>query len=240
MSGSITVLTRYHGKGSSPICVAVLCVAVGIVGAIWFIYFIWLIYSWVTIDSLFSVPLGGLPGFPFYGFSVCVSLGYTLGGIPSLLVFFFTLGVGALFFCFLVGYLSLRLPSFLFVDFCYATLGITLNSSARFLSVVWCVSFILAKVVFDVGCFNASTKYRDANVAVSSDDTLGIFAFCRENPPHHKFFLISFLSQNICSIYILSFQTDVTSGYSMFVPCFPLCWFFMCSFFVPGGPMGVA
>ena len=31
---SITVLTRYHGKGSSSICVAILCVAIRIVGAI--------------------------------------------------------------------------------------------------------------------------------------------------------------------------------------------------------------
>ena len=149
--GSITVFTRYHVKGSSSICVAILCVAIGIIGTIWFIYFILLTSSWVTIDNWFSITLGVLPGFLFFGVSICVSLGSTLGGIPDLILFLFTLGVGAYFWCFLVGYwcitcartcsgffsTSLCLPLCLFVDCCYYTLGIKLNSSARFLSAVW-------------------------------------------------------------------------------------------------------
>ena len=33
VSGSITVFTRYQGNGSSSICVAMLCVSIGMVGA---------------------------------------------------------------------------------------------------------------------------------------------------------------------------------------------------------------
>ena len=83
----------------------------------------------------------------------------------------FTIGVDAFFCCCLVGYLcitcasayyglfstSFRLPLFLFVQCCSDTLGMKLNISARFPSAVCCVSFIVAKGAFVVGCFNAST-----------------------------------------------------------------------------------
>ena len=65
VSVSITALKRYHGKSSSLICVAILWVAVGIVGAILFIYLILLTSYWVTICTWFDVTLVGIPGFIF-------------------------------------------------------------------------------------------------------------------------------------------------------------------------------
>ena len=59
MSGSTTLLDRYQGKGSYSICVSVLCVDIGIVGAMWFIY------SCVTIGTSLGDTLGGIPGFIF-------------------------------------------------------------------------------------------------------------------------------------------------------------------------------
>ena len=158
---------------------AILCVDIGIFRAIWFIYFKWLTPSRVTIGTWFSVPLGCLQDFIFYGVSIFVSLGSSLGGLPGLPVCIFTLGVGHCGFCCLVGYLcitcartcygfisnSLCLPLFLFVDCGHSTLVMKFNSSARFLSAVWCVLFIIAKFVFFVGSFNASNKSCDDNVA---------------------------------------------------------------------------
>ena len=106
------------------------------------------------------------------------------------------LRVGAFFLCGIAGYLfitfahtcsvffstSLSLPLCLLVDCCYDTLGITFNSSASFISSVLCVSFIVAKGVFGVVCFNASTKSGAANVLVSADGTLGIFKICGNIP----------------------------------------------------------
>ena len=54
---SITSLTRYQVKGSSSTCVDMLCVAIGIVGAIL------LIPSCVTVDIFIGDTLGGLPVF---------------------------------------------------------------------------------------------------------------------------------------------------------------------------------
>ena len=215
MSGSVTALTRHHGKGLSSICVAIWCVIIGLVGTILFIYFKWLTYPWVTIGTWFEVTLGDLSGFLIYGFSIGFLLGSTPGGHPGLIVCVFTLGFGAWFCCWLVGYLcitservcsgffytSLCLPLFLFFHCCSANLGMILKSSARYLSAVWCVSFISAKWVFDVGYFNAFNKACADNIAASADDTLGIFTFCGKIPWHQKFFLISFLSQKLCSIY---------------------------------------
>ena len=59
---------------------------------------------------------------------------------------------------------SLSIPLRLFVDCCHSTLGMKLNSSARFLSAVWCVLFIVAIVVSVVGSFNASNKSHADNV----------------------------------------------------------------------------
>ena len=177
----------------------------------------WFSFYCCTIGDSLGVTLGGFPGFIFSGVFIDVSLGATLGGLSGFLVCVFTLGVGAWFWCCLVGYscficsracsgsfyTSYYILLCLFVDCFYATLGTILNNYARFLSVVWCVSFIVAKVAFGVGCFNASTKYWAANVAASEDDTLGIFTFCGKIPRHQQFFLISFLSQIIFSIYIV-------------------------------------
>ena len=116
---SITALTRYQGKASSSIFVVMLCVAIGIVRAIWFNY------SCVTICTLLGATLGGLPGLLFScvsivtslgatlvglpGFLCCgvstgTSLGATFGGLPGFLSCVFTLGVGAWCHCCLVGY----------------------------------------------------------------------------------------------------------------------------------------
>ena len=145
VSGSINELTRYQGKFLSSICVAMLCISIWIVGAIWFIY------SCVTIGTLLGANLGGLPGFLFYCVSIFTSLDVTLVVLPGsicygvstgtscgatfggLLVFFcvFTLGVGVWCLCCLVGYqfiicdnscygsisTSHRRPLFLLVDF---------------------------------------------------------------------------------------------------------------------------
>ena len=59
MSVSITTLTRYEGEGSYSIFVAILFIAILIVGAILFIS------SCVTIGTLLCTTLGGLPGFLF-------------------------------------------------------------------------------------------------------------------------------------------------------------------------------
>ena len=122
--------------------------------------------------------------------SICVSLGSTLGGPPDIIVYIFTLGFGAWFFCCLLGYLCItcsdffstffRLTLCLFVDFCSDTLEMTLNSSSRFLIVVLCVSCIASNVAFGVGFFDASTKSCADNVPASAYDTLGVFTFYRK------------------------------------------------------------
>ena len=75
--GSITNLTRYQGKVSSSMCVAMLCVAIGIVGAVWFIS------SCVTIGTLFVATLGVRPGVLFPCVYMDTSLGFNLGGLPG-------------------------------------------------------------------------------------------------------------------------------------------------------------
>ena len=128
MSVSITTLTRYQGKASYSICVDVLCVAVGIVGAMWFTYLIWFIYycvtiglllgstlvdltglvfSWCSIVTSLGITLGGLPGFICYGVSIVTSLGAALGGHPGFLVWVFTPEVCVYCWCCLVGYLCI-------------------------------------------------------------------------------------------------------------------------------------
>ena len=126
MSFSTTLLTRYQHKDSYSIFVAMLCVAVGMIGAIWFIYFIKFIPSCVTIGTLLGstlggltgflssccsiwsslrVTLGGLLGFLHSGVFIGTSLGATLGGLRGFLVCVCTLGVGACCWCCIVGYL---------------------------------------------------------------------------------------------------------------------------------------
>ena len=185
VSGSITGLMRYQGKGSSSICVAMLRVVIGIVGDIWLIYscvdigtllgatFVdcpGFLFSFVSIGNFIGVTLIGLPVFLCYGVSIGTSCGANFGG---LLGFFYvlTLGVGVWCLCCLVGYqfiicdkswygsisTSNRHPLFLLVGFFSAPLGIILNNSARFISAIWCVSLIFAKGEFRVGFCNAST-----------------------------------------------------------------------------------
>ena len=62
--------------------------------------------------------------------------------------------------------------------YCFsAPLGIMFNNSAIFISAVRRVSLIVAKSTFGVGCFNAYTKSRAANVDALADDTLDVFTF---------------------------------------------------------------
>ena len=119
VSGSITLFLEYHGKGSSSICVAMLCVAIGIVGAILFIYSCvdigtllgaalggcpGFLFSCISIGTSLGVTLGGLPGFICSSVSTCTSLGATLGGLPGFLFCVYTLVVGSWCCCCLVGH----------------------------------------------------------------------------------------------------------------------------------------
>ena len=81
VSGSITVFTRYQGNGSSSICVAMLCVSIGMVGARWWIY------SCVNIGPLLGDTFGFFPGLPFSWVSIGNSLGFTFGILPSFLCY---------------------------------------------------------------------------------------------------------------------------------------------------------
>ena len=117
------------------------------------------------------------------------------GGLSGYLVCICIILVGAYCFCCLVGYLCVTCarpwyvyfsasnycPLFLFVDCCFDPLGMMSNNYARFLSAVWCVSLIFAKVAFCVGCFNASIKSETASVSSSEYDTLGILIFWGRN-----------------------------------------------------------
>ena len=124
--GSITVLTRYQGRGSSSICVAKLCVTIVIVNYIWLIYFVWFISSCIAVVTLLGANLGGLSCFLFpccsiytpidvtllglpYFLCSCVSivnsLGATLEGLPGFLVCVCNLGVGVCCLFFLMVYL---------------------------------------------------------------------------------------------------------------------------------------
>ena len=78
MYGSKMALTRYHGNGSSSIFLAILCVAIVIVGDMW------LISSFVTRGTAICATLVGVSG-SFYG-------------VAS------TLGAGVCCWCCLVGY----------------------------------------------------------------------------------------------------------------------------------------
>ena len=212
----------YQGKGSYSICVAMFCVAIIIVGAIWFIYYCVTIYilrgttlggcsglllmCFLLVTSL-GVTLGGLPGFLCSYVSICTSLGTDFSGITDFIFCVCTLGVGDWCSCCLVGYWFVtcarpyygsistpyRRPLFLLVDFCYAALGMILNYSARFLSSVWCVSLIFSKGAFGDRFLKTSTKSRTTNVAKLVDETLGILTFEGEIPWRQKLFLILFL-----------------------------------------------
>ena len=96
-----------------------LCFAIGIASATWFIY------SFVIIGTLIGATIGGLTSFLFLCVSIVTSLGVTLGGLPGffcycvsigilldaalggLTGFSFppcTLGYGIWGFCFIMGY----------------------------------------------------------------------------------------------------------------------------------------
>ena len=62
MSVSISALSSYQGKGSYSICMAILCVVIGIIGSIR------LISSCVTIVILVGSNLEGHPGLLFLVF----------------------------------------------------------------------------------------------------------------------------------------------------------------------------
>ena len=66
MYGLKTALNRYHGNVSSSILLAMLCIAIRIVGAMW------LISSCVSKGTILSATLGGVPGF-------CSGVSCTLG-----------------------------------------------------------------------------------------------------------------------------------------------------------------
>ena len=98
MYGSINVLVGYQGKVSSSIFVAMLCVTIGMIGTIWFIY------SCVTIGISLGAILGGLPGLLFSCITIGTSLCTTLGGLTGFLFCVCTLVDGVWCGCCLVGY----------------------------------------------------------------------------------------------------------------------------------------
>ena len=206
VSGSITSLTREQGNVSSLICVAMLCVAIGIVGAIWFIS------SCVNIGTLLRGTLGGCTGFLFFlcfyrqftwrhpwrssrvyfcGVSIGTSLGATLGCLQGFFYFVCTLVLSGWCCCCLVGVLirylcvplvwyissSLRRPLFLLFYCCSAPLGMKMNNYTRFINDVWCVSLIFAKLAFAIVIFNASANSHAANVVALVENTLSILKF---------------------------------------------------------------
>ena len=116
-------LTRYHGNGSSSICLAVLYVVVGIVGSMW------LISSCVPIGSGIGATLGFLSGFTFY-FVTC-----TLGSVLCCWCYlaWYQYVIGAItFFCpVTTSCVPPPRPLYLSVDCFSAYFGMMLNISAR-------------------------------------------------------------------------------------------------------------
>ena len=124
VSGSINALMRYQGKGLYQICVAMLCVAIGIVGAIW------LIFSCVTISTLIGATLVGLPGSHFTCVSIGISLGSNLGGLPGFifcvlhpwiwcLVLLLSCGVYMRYWCAHLVWFDFHLTSPSIMSFCW-------------------------------------------------------------------------------------------------------------------------
>ena len=199
----------------------------------------------LTICTLLGSTLGYLPGFLFlfllhrhftwhhyWRYSKVFCSSFTIGT---------SLGIGACYYSCLVGYIcvtfvqpcsgsfstSHRSPLFLLVNWFSSPIGMMLNNSARFLSDVLFASLIVAKYVFVVGCFNASTKYRADSVAASADDTLGIFTFWGDIPICQKWFWSCLCHKHILTPILFQCWTDILSSYSVFVPCCQLSRFFM-------------
>ena len=186
----------------------------------------WLQFSCCSVSDSLGVTFGGIPCYIFFSVSIGVSLVSLLGCLPGFRVCVFTLGFGAWFCCCFPGYLCItcsrafygsfytphQIPLCLLVHCCYATLGMTLNNSSRFLSVVWFVSFIGAKGAFGVGYFNASTESRSSDVAVLADDTIGIFTYCGKIHIIINYFRYRFCQKHFVASIVFQCQTNVPSG----------------------------
>ena len=64
-----------------------LCFAIGIASATWFIY------SFVIIGTLIGATIGGLTSFLFLCVSIVTSLGVTLGGLPGFFCYCVSIGI---------------------------------------------------------------------------------------------------------------------------------------------------
>ena len=168
-----------------------LCVAIGIVGAVWFIS------SCVTIGTSLGSTLGGLLGFLF----CACTLGSGVWCCYCLLGYKFVTGAFTRYGLAATYCLYWRCPLYLLIDFCSAYFGVMLNNSAWLLNTALWVSFIVANGAFGVGFCNASTKSHAANIAASIDDTLGILTFLEGNYTASEIIPDIFLLQIICNTY---------------------------------------
>ena len=162
-------LTRYHGNGSYSICLAMLCVAIVIFGAMLLISFC------VTICTTLGATLGGATVF-------CSVVTFAIGDDDC----FWSCIVGYQFF---MGALACVGPSGnscvliwrplrLSVIYFFASFVMMLNISIRISNATWCASFNVTNSADGTIFSNTFINSCDASVAASSEYILGIFTLC--------------------------------------------------------------